>query len=72
MRLGLADAGGRTLTAGTGVRSAQPNSSSSRGKSVEVKFIRSKRCIVTMLATNSGTSRRLLTLSLTPVEPNAT
>src|SRR5580700_8800333 len=41
-----------------GVRHAQSNSSSSCGKSPEVKFILSRRCIVTMLATNSGTSRR--------------
>ena len=72
VRLGFADPERPHFRRGTGVRPAQANSSSSRGKSPEVKFIRSRRSIVTMLATNSGTSRRLVRLSLTPVEPNAT
>src|SRR5580693_994760 len=70
--LASATRNGRTLAEGAGVRHAQSNSSSSCGKSPEVKFILSKRCIVTMLATNSGTARRFRRLSLIPVEPKAT
>jgi len=67
MRLGFADPERATFAAATGVSPAQANSSSSRGKSPDVKFILSSRSIVTMLATNCGTSRRFLRLSLTPV-----
>jgi hypothetical protein len=63
---------GRTRADGAGVNPAQRNSSSSRGKSAAVKFIFSRRSIETMLATNSGTSRRLARLSLTPLELKAT
>jgi hypothetical protein len=37
----------RTFADGAGVRCTQPNSSSSRGKSPEVKFILSRKRIVT-------------------------
>ena len=60
--------GAATFADGAAVNPLQSNSSSSAGKSVEVKTMSSSTSMVTILSTNSLVARMFRTVSLTPVE----